>query len=712
MRMPSSVSGAIRIAFVLLVVIGAISLINAAREQAGPTVHDKLYYADANLVNFVRPGLVTKLLSAEIATDGTIKTRVKITDPKGLPLDREGIVTPGAVSLSFVAATIKKGETQYTAYTVRTVSSTITGKSATQATSDSNGRYEKVADGEYVYTFGTKATGADRTATHSVGVYSSRNLTEFDMGTQYDDDVLTFVPDGSKVTVTRDVVRTPTCNKCHDDLAFHGGTRRTMEMCILCHTPQTSDPDTGNTVDMVVMTHKIHMGEELPSVQAGGKYQIIGRNNAVADYSTVVFPANTRRCEFCHEQNSGAAQAAAYLKPNRDACGACHDNVNFQTGENHANLPQPTDNLCGTCHIPQGELEFDLSVKGAHVIETESAQRPGIVLTLVKVDDGLKGKSPKVTFTVRDYAGQPITMQQLTGGLNRLALVLAGPTVDYGYTNFGATTAGYISEDPRATAQCSADGTCTYTFRATIPANATGTYTIGIEGRREITLNPGTTKQVVSEYGAINKVINFAVDGSTVAARRTIVSIAKCNNCHGFLSLHGENRNQIEQCILCHNPSETDKARRPTATDPAERTKPAESVNMALMIHKIHTGEAMKEDNRGYTVIGFGGTAHDFSEVRYPAFSPSGSPADRRNCQMCHVDNSEQLPLQWGLNQVTDPQGLINPVYPITSACTSCHGSTAAASHALNNTDSKLGESCEVCHGPDAEFSINKAHAQ
>ena len=51
MRMPSSVSGTFRIAFVLLVVIGAVSLINAARQQAGPTVHDKLYYADANLVN-------------------------------------------------------------------------------------------------------------------------------------------------------------------------------------------------------------------------------------------------------------------------------------------------------------------------------------------------------------------------------------------------------------------------------------------------------------------------------------------------------------------------------------------------------------------------------------------------------------------------------------------------------------------------------------
>ena len=103
----------------------------------------------------------------------------------------------------------------------------------------------------------------------------------------------------------RDVIKTASCNKCHDQLAFHGGSRRGMEMCVLCHTPQTVDPDTGNTVDMPVMTHKIHMGKELPSVQAGGKYQIIGHNQIESDYSTVGFPADVRRCEVCHEQNTG-----------------------------------------------------------------------------------------------------------------------------------------------------------------------------------------------------------------------------------------------------------------------------------------------------------------------------------------------------------------------------------------------------------------------
>jgi OmcA/MtrC family decaheme c-type cytochrome len=457
------------------------------------------------------------------------------------------------------------------------------------------------------------------------------------------------------------------------------------------------------------------MGSQLPSVVGGKPYQIVGFNQAVSDWSSVVLPSDPRRCGFCHDSGTGATQANAWLQnPTRAACGSCHDNVNFATGENHSasNLPQISDNQCADCHIPQGELEFDASIKGAHTYPQESTANPGLVLKILKVDDGTAGKKPSVTFTARDFNGNPVTMAQLTGGSNRLAFVLAGPTNDYGYTSFGTdvTTPGYVSENPVPTAQCSPDGTCSYTFTHAIPASATGSYSIGLEGRRTFTILPNTTQARDVNYGAENALFHFSVDGSAVQARRTVVATKSCNQCHARLSLHGENRNQIEQCSLCHNPSETDAAQRSNAQVPAERTKPPQSVNFALMIHKIHTGEKLAEAGLTYTVIGRNGSQNQFHEVRYPVMEPTGTPQDTARCYMCHVNTSEaNFPI--GKNNVVDPQGKLNPVPATSSACTACHFSDSAIAHAASQTDPKFGESCDICHGAGSSYDVVKAHA-
>jgi OmcA/MtrC family decaheme c-type cytochrome len=719
MRIPSSVFAVGRYVLAFSVIAGSLALMSAPTKKSQFTTRDKAFYADPNVVAFVRPGLNIVITSNKIATDGTITVGYKLTDPKGLPLDRAGIQTPGAVSVSFVLAYIPKGEKDFWAYTTRSQTSPITNKTAIQAGADSGGTTQDLAIGEYVYTFKTKAVsksgGAFETdSVHRMVAYGSRNLTEFDLGTDRDSEWVDFLPNGGKVQQTHDIIRNASCNKCHDDLAAHGGTRRGLEVCITCHTSQTMDPDTGNTVDMKVMTHKIHMGEELPSVQAGKPYQIIGNSQSLHDYSTVALPSNPMRCEFCHEPKSGAAQADAWVKnPSRAACGACHDDVNFATGTGHVNLPQANDNQCSQCHIPQGELEYDASIRNAHIVATEAPSRPGVNVDIIKIENGAAGKAPLVTFSIKDNAGNGLSMAQMTGGFNRIGLVLAGPTTDFGYTNFGSdvTSKGYVSENPVPSAKCSPDGTCSYQFAHGVPADAKGTFAIGIEARRGHTILPGTTKQVDTEYGAKNVVKYFSVDGSPVAARRKVVDIAKCNGCHSTLSLHGENRNQIEQCVLCHNPSETDAVRRATAQNAADKSQPAQAVNFALMIHKIHTGEKMTaEFKTSYTIVGFGGSHNDFSEVRYPAMTPSGAVADTAKCDMCHIAGTEAVFPQ-GKNNVTDPQGLLSPAPATTSACTACHQNQSALSHAQANTDPKFGESCDVCHGTGKDFDVNKVHA-
>jgi OmcA/MtrC family decaheme c-type cytochrome len=696
------------------------------------TVHDKAYYAPQAIVEYVNPGLVFSVVSATIGSDGTISVDYKVTDPSGLPLDILGIQTPGTISRSYLIAYIPKGQSQFASYIVNTVSAVSGGATATQAAGDSGGTLTTVAVGEYIYTFKNKApAGFDPTATHRVGIYGSRNLTQWDLGTNYASVTFDWVPAGKGATpAPRDVVRTADCNKCHDQLAFHGGTRRGVDLCIMCHQPQTVDPNTGNSLDMKVFIHSIHNGSALPTVQAGKPYQIYG-HNGYSDFSSVVYPsdaasvADARNCQSCHNPSNGAAQTNVWLTtPSRAACGGCHTDVNFATGLNHVNLPQVDDSQCAGCHIPQGELEFDASIKGAHTVPTRSLTAPGINLNITKVVASA-GKAPVVTFTIRDNSGAGISMATMTGGSNRLALVMAGPTTDYGYTNFGSdvTTPGYVSENPVPTASCTNDGTCQYTFTHVVPAKATGTYAMGIEGRRGLTLLPNTTQSMSTEYGAKNVVVYFSVDGSPVVPRRTVVSINNCNNCHANLSLHGENRNQIEMCVLCHNPSEGDESTRSAATVAADKALPTQGINFAMMIHKIHTGNKMGVAGTDYIIVGYGGSHNDFGQsfaavpagitdtgVLYPSMTLSGSTGNTAACYMCHINNSEAV-FPIGKNKVTDPQGLLNPAPATTSACTACHFDTASFAHADSQTDAKFGETCSVCHAAGAAYDVLQVHA-
>jgi OmcA/MtrC family decaheme c-type cytochrome len=641
------------------------------------STHDKLAYADQQLVSFVRPGLTAKLESPSIGTDRRMRVNVRLSDPKGLPLDRAGVVTPGAITISFIGAHLPDPNGQYVAYTVRNQTSPITGMTATQAATDSGGTFEQLADGLYQYTFGT-VLPADYNPSEqqAIGIYATRDLTEFDLDRQYSNDVIDFVPDASKAVVDRSVVLTDNCNNCHDPISAHGGARRDVRLCVLCHTPQTVDPDTGNTVDFKVMLHKIHRGASLPSVQAGTPYQIIGFGGTVLDFSTIEFPDDVRNCTRCH---SGAPRSQNYLiKPSRAACGSCHDNVDFSTGKDHAGLVQVNDSKCKICHLPQGELEFDLSILGAHTVPTESTQLPGVVFTITGVDNGTPGNRPTVRFTIQDKAGLPVPITSMAS----LSLLLSGPTTDY---------AAYLRDDARQ-AQ-GANGSYSWTFSKPIASDFKGSMAVGIEGYRNVTLTKFDNSTITVRDAGFNQVFYVDTGGQTATPRRQVVKLDGCNSCHGHLALHGGLRMNTEYCVLCHTPLESDQARRPADMQPVE------SIHFKTLIHKIHTGEELERD---FTVYGFGGPVN-FNEVRFPG--------DRRNCVKCHVDGAQQLPLPDTLLSSVSPRDWLPVMPPETAACLSCHTSKAAAVHASLNA-SPLGEACSVCHGPQAEFSVNRVHAR
>ncbi len=655
------------------VVLGGAS---AANRKHVFSAREKAFFADERTLNFVRPGLNLKVTAASIAVDGTISATVRITDPQGIPLDREGINTPGVVALSFIAAYIPGGKTQYVAYTTRTQVSNITKASAIQAGADAGGRFTKTAEGEYVYTFGTKApANFESRSTHTIGVYSSRNLVAFDLGTNFASTTFDFIPSGGTVTTVRDVIKSASCNRCHGEINAHGGARRGIEMCVLCHTPQTTDPDTGNTVDLAVMAHKIHAGRDLPSVKAGGKYQIIGFNNTVADYSKVGFPADARNCTVCHAQTGPAVgtNAMRLYAPNKAACGSCHDDLDFAAGKGHLAV---TDAQCSQCHLPDGK-EFDISIKGSHTIPEFSTQLPGAKLEIVDIKDALAGKKPIVTFAVKDGSGNPIKPVDMTS----LNLIIGGDTKDYNT---------YWSETARA-AVMGADGRASYTFTRGLPDDATGTFTLLMTGYRTIKVGKIDNSTIDARDAGLNVLKSFSVDNSPLSVRRKVVDTAKCNACHFQLAPHGRSRNQVEACGICHNPTMTDAARR----TPAQL--PAEGIQFGMMVHRIHAG---KQQIRPYWIAA---PANSFNDV--------GFPNELNNCAACHVNGSENLPLADTDLNVVDPSGWIKNAGPASAVCSGCHVSKTAASHFLLNT-SMLGEACGVCHGVKGDFSVAKVHAK
>jgi OmcA/MtrC family decaheme c-type cytochrome len=621
-----------------------------------------------------KTGVVVKIQSAAIAKDGTITARATIVDSDGFPLDRLGVATKGPVSMSFIAAYIPAGQTQYMSYTTSVAAATLNkNPSQTQAANDSGGTFTANAIGDYTYTFKTKAPATfDATVTHSIGVSAQRNLAEFgtfDEWSETSNDVFTFVPNGSAVKVTRSVVTTDACNQCHDPLIGHGGSRLKVELCIMCHTPQTINPDTQLTQDMKVLIHKIHMGSSLPSVKAGTPYRIWHRG-AWSDFSTVVFPQDIRNCTTCHA--AGATQADAWkTNPSAAVCGSCHDDVNFATGANHVNLPQPDDNMCKNCHSSNAVSDFDASVPGAHLIPANSTSLPGLVTKVLKVDGATPGNAPTVTFSVMDKSNHPVDISKITS----IRVVLSGPNIDYN-TGPGAIR---VSENPATTK--GTNGVYAYTMTNKIPTAAAGSYTISIEASNTVTLLPGTVIATNAVDAAQPVEFYFSVDKSAMVARRQVVSTAKCAACHSNLGfVHGGTRAATQECVICHDPALTDG----TSGD---------SVNLAWQIHSIHRGENLVNPY----VLG----STNYQEVRFPG--------DLRDCGACHLDSTYLVENVGAKALVASPGGFTKTTPPISAACQGCHDDIATASHALANT-TVLGESCAACHSAGEAFSVDRVH--
>jgi OmcA/MtrC family decaheme c-type cytochrome len=616
--------------------------------------------------------------------------------------------------------------------------------SSGQPTFDSGGTFATVGSGTYTYTFATDITADpmyNPALTQTVGAQIEREITS-PVGTPFQQAVnpyFNFVPNGDPVTRTREVVAISNCNECHGKLGLHGGGRRDVALCILCHNPGPIDPDTGNPIDMKILIHKIHMGENLPSNEAGGNYTIIGFRGSVHSYKTVAFPfisgdsfisGTPIDCIKCHSPGEDLA-GRAYGKdvekfrtdPTIVKCTTCHDLTTFDGSTTitvkdgatpitvdaipHSAGPQ-ADGSCGVCHPPTGP-EYGFSVTGAHTVLEQSSVFTGINFEILSVENAVAGSAPAVTFRATTDSGAVI--DPATASFN---LKLGYPTTDY--RNDGMNDYGQPLTQPLAGAINNGDGTFTMTFGTPIPAGISGVGVIGLEGRDGYDVT--TIHKGAQTFNVGGKAVQYYFDLTTGAQvtdpsmqRRRIVDVNKCINCHTRLSLHGANRvNSIEECVICHNPNATDKSRRPEdpATTPdglAER-----AIDFKRMIHKIHTGEEL-EASKPYVIYGFGGSVNDFSEVRFPR--------DRRDCLGCHIDAEPKtfgLPLPPGVLGTTISTGAIandgsdnTRILPITSICTACHDTELAMNHAASRVVNGV-ETCTECHSTGLLLGPDLAH--
>ena len=116
----------------------------------------------------------------------------------------------------------------------------------TRAAADSGGTLTQLDSGKYQYVFKAKApAGFDATATHTIGLYGSRNMAAFGIPNNFASAIFNFVPNGAKVTHVRDVVRTASCNGCHDQLSAHGGRRRRWSSASSATSRSRRKPPTG-----------------------------------------------------------------------------------------------------------------------------------------------------------------------------------------------------------------------------------------------------------------------------------------------------------------------------------------------------------------------------------------------------------------------------------------------------------------------------------
>ena len=586
-----------------------------------------------------------------------------------------------------------------------------------------------------------------------------------------------FVPaTGSPATAPREVTKVEACNECHvklSDLGFHGGSRLETKFCVVCHTAQRKfgqarvvstagafpaltktvnattgavsySPFTyvgdGTTMgDFPVLIHKIHMGSRLTKTNY---------NYANVAFNGLAFTQPVNNCAKCHDGSIASAVKAAdgdnWKKvPNRLACGACHDRVNFATGENHPapGGAQADDSMCASCHS-------EATIPVVHAGENKTFHNQ-----LVK--DGLKNftyEIKSVTASATDVKvifkiamdGSPVTLKAAAAGMaNPLDGFTGAPSflLTYAKAQDGITSPadfnnlgnGVANAQPRSVSIASLLNTSTATTAGTLSApDASGYYTATIVGAN--VFPAGSTMRTVSLQGYFTQVMASgpAIGRHTLSVmktvtgdteRRAVIDPAKCGGCHEWFEGHGGNRvigigtqgNAV--CTACHvaglvtsgrGLADADVVKLSDATKSiigtwvgnanwhtlpnAALAIPQVSNNLKDMIHGLHGGtiEIARNFRSSLTLVDGGDIAFPTKESRCLVCHKPGtySSVPSNALASTHQADNGVRSGAGGTRTTADAVSSLNQpnagdsvTTPFTAACTACHESATAQSH-------------------------------
>jgi OmcA/MtrC family decaheme c-type cytochrome len=514
-----------------------------------------------------------------------------------------------------------------------------------------------------------------------------------------------FVPNGDPVTLNKNDVSYQACQACHNpNSGIAHGTRYDPRYCDICHNPSLESGG-GNLAPLI---HKIHTAQD---------------NTGIPGFSAaeIGYPQAPNNCLTCHKGPAAADNTYSNWKnvPSIEACGACHTNVNFATGAGHVGGAQ-ADGSCAGCHPATAIPQYHAAKEGApptpdnpvvatglKVVEyainsvTVDNTNAATIKFSILIDNALANLGDNVIAAPTGFTGGPSFLFAYT-------LPQGNVSAPADYNNLGRSAGQPLSSSIIGKTITAKDNT-SYTVKVdnAFPAGAK-MRAVALQGYFTQT-NAIGTDNVARHTVSVQK----AVTGDAV--RRTVVKSGGytadgtgapqgCLECHEVFEGHGGNRvNNVQVCVMCHNPNLTTSGRTITAdpinpdivalfgSDPL--AYPEDANDFKELIHGLHAREMRVNDfvdirNRLDGVLLLG------DEVTYPG--------NLSTCTKCHLNgtyanvastnflvtttkittgNANETVADINAARATVPNStdLVNT--PTSSACGYCHDTPTAVSH-------------------------------